>query len=66
MSRYVRAPSKPRAWIEDPVSYDDAPMIPNLEVDGHECVETGLLWADGSTIMRAPNPLGFGRDEEWS
>jgi hypothetical protein len=68
MSRYVRGPVRTvsRGWIEDPTFPEDAAMIPSLEVDGHECVETGLLWADGSTIMRAPNPLGFGRDGEWS
>lgn len=64
MSRYVKAPmtKRAKAWIEDEVSWDDAPMIPNIEVDNHECVETGLLWADGSTIWRAPNPIGFGSD----
>jgi hypothetical protein len=55
-----------RGWIEDPTFPEDAPMIASLEVDNHECVETGLLWGDGSAILRAPNPLGFGRDEEWS
>lgn len=61
----MRYLSKPRNWIEDEVAFDDSPMIPALSVDDHEAVDTGLLWADGSSIMRAPNPMGFGRDDEW-
>lgn len=60
MSRYVRA-SKRRAWDLD----EDEPFRPSLTVDDHETVETGLLWADGEPILRTPNPIGFGRDEEW-
>lgn len=44
---------------------DDPPLIPNLTVDNHECVETGLIWKDGTPIMRAPYPIGYGRDDEW-
>lgn len=68
MSRYVRrnTPPRSRGWVEDDTFSSDAPMLPSVEVDSHECVETGLLWSDGSAVMRAPNPMGFGRDEEWS
>lgn len=34
-------------------------------VSDHEAIDTGLLDANGDPIMRAPNPIGFGRDEEW-
>jgi len=34
-------------------------------VSDHEATDTGLLDANGDPIMRAPNPIGFGRDEEW-
>jgi hypothetical protein len=59
MSRYVR--QLPRAaglW-------DDESLCPALTVDDHQLVKTGLVWRDGSPIMRTPNPMGFGRDREW-
>lgn len=31
----------------------------------HEAVDTGLIDQDGNMILRAPNPMGFGRDDEW-
>lgn len=34
-------------------------------VSDHEATDTGLLDASGETIMRAANPIGFGRDEDW-
>lgn len=34
-------------------------------VSDHNATDTGLLDANGYTIMRAPNPIGFGKDEEW-
>lgn len=63
MARYVSRKSviKPRAdWIDD-----DYPMIPNLEVCDFEAADTGLLDASGHSIWREPNPIGFGRDDEW-
>jgi hypothetical protein len=62
MSRYFRArQSKPRAdWIDD-----DYPMLPALTVDDHEATDTGLIDAGGEAIWRAPNPMGFGKDDEW-
>jgi hypothetical protein len=65
MSRYftktpVRA-ARPRA--ED---WDDSPLILNsICVSDHEAADTGLVDHRGDAIMRAPNPVGFGRDEEW-
>jgi len=34
-------------------------------VSDHEATDTGLLDVNGDPIMRAPNPIGFGRDDEW-
>lgn len=62
MARYF---SKPRAWVADDLGHDDAPMIPALSVSDHEATDTGLLDADGNTVWRAANPIGFGRDDEW-
>lgn len=43
----------------------DNPLLPSLFVAEHEAVDTGLIWATGEPIMRMPNPIGFGRDDEW-
>lgn len=51
---------RPTAWLDD-----DGPLIPDLSVDDHEAVDTGLLWEDGTSIYRVPLPIGFGRDSEW-
>lgn len=40
-------------------------LLPDLWVPDHHPVDTGLVDARGNTIMRAPNPVGFGRDREW-
>jgi hypothetical protein len=69
MSRYVKRPAaRPtsRLYVEDHIFPDERPGINAVEVDSHEAADTGLLWADGSTVWRAPNPLGFGRNEEWN
>jgi hypothetical protein len=61
LARYVRATRKPRAdWLTD-----DNPLTPDITVDDHEPVETGILWPDGEPVMRTPNPIGFGRDGDW-
>jgi hypothetical protein len=45
---------------------DDAPLILNhLNVDEASYTPTGILTADGDMIYHMPNPIGFGRDEEW-
>lgn len=61
MARYAKASIRPRAdWFND-----DGPLVPQISVDDNEAVDTGLIWATGEPIMRLPNPIGFGRDEEW-
>lgn len=63
MARYVRAAtSADRHWLEDIVFDNEKPLIPSLLVSEHECVDTGLLWSDGTTVLRAPNPIGFGSE----
>ena len=68
MSRYARR----RAKIDTSLAArsfswedEDEPFRPGIEGADHEAVETGLLWEDGEPIMREPNPMGFGRDDEW-
>jgi hypothetical protein len=46
--------------------WDDAePHRPDLTVDDHQAVATGLFYPTGEPVMRLPNPIGFGRDSEW-
>lgn len=62
MSRYFtrQRAIKPRCeWS------DDYPLTPDISVPDHEPVDTGLVDSRGDAIMRAPRPVGFGRDEEW-
>lgn len=61
MARYF---SKPRAEADcDHWTLDRLEPVPT--VSDHEATDTGLLDLNGEAIMRAPNPIGFGRDEEW-
>lgn len=53
MSRYFTR-KRPSQWIADDLGPEDAPMIRE-----HEATDTGLLDADGNTIWRAPNEMGF-------
>lgn len=63
MPRYFTA-RKPKAlWTGDDTWVE--PMIPALTVCDHEATDTGILDADGEPIMRAPRPIGFGRDDQW-
>jgi hypothetical protein len=56
VTRYFAQPKRPKAV------YDDwNPMLPSLSVDDHVPVDTGLVNHRGEPIMRAPNPIGFGR-----
>lgn len=60
MSRYFTQPRKPRAaWG------DNEPLLPSLTVSDHRPVDTGLVDRHGNPIMRAPRPVGFGRDSDW-
>ncbi|APZ98081.1 hypothetical protein BWQ93_05990 [Sphingopyxis sp. QXT-31] len=65
MPRYFTRP-RAQGWVGDDL-YDDErkSLRPDLTVDEHVATDTGLLDAGGNTVMRAPNPVGFGRDEEW-
>ena len=53
MSRYFTR-KRPSQWIAD-----DLGPEPSLSVSEHEATDTGLLDADGNTIWRAPNEMGF-------
>lgn len=63
MARYFSRPTS--LWVEDEAAWD-APICANMPtISDHEAINTGLLDANGQTIWRAPNPVGFGRDDEW-
>lgn len=62
MARYF---TRPRAWVEDEDAWDAVKTDHIPTVSDHEAVDTGILDVFGNTIMRAPNPIGFGRDDEW-
>lgn len=61
MARYFSRPEAPRAYWD---TYSEV-FLPDLTVSEHRPVDTGLLDRRGDPIMRAPNPLGFGLDDEW-
>jgi hypothetical protein len=60
MPRYF---TRPRAWVGDDVWDDPQSHLPM--VSDHQAVDTGLLDLNGDAIMRAPKPIGFGKDDEW-
>lgn len=63
MPRYVRLARPAKAYRDD---WDGVePAAREVQVCDHEYVDTGLMFADGSPIMKAPTPIGFGRDDEW-
>jgi hypothetical protein len=65
----VRYFTRPRSDCAPPGSAEDTwftdPLLPNVDVPEHEASFTGLLDAKGEEIWRGPNPMGFGRDNEW-
>jgi hypothetical protein len=66
--RYFTQPNRPKSSDSSRGGYDPDdwnPLVPSLEVDDHIAVETGIIDERGDPIMRAPNPVGFGRDGEW-
>lgn len=66
MSRYFTRPRALRAfWVEDEHFSPDPTPSPQLTVSDHEATDTGLIDLNGDCIMRAPNPIGFGKDDEW-
>jgi hypothetical protein len=64
MSRYFTAPRSAH-YVEDEYYAPEPGRIADVFVPDHHAVETGILDAQGDMIMRAPNPVGFGRDAEW-
>lgn len=60
-----RRPARSSGWVEDETFSPEPLPVPHLSVAEHGVVDTGLLWSDGEPVVRAPNPIGFGRDEEW-
>lgn len=61
MARYFATPRKAERadWS------DDYPLLPDLHVPEHRPIATGVLDIRGDAIMRMPNPIGFGRDQDW-
>lgn len=64
MPRYITRAAKP-VYIETPLWGDEVGVTPSLTVDEHVPQFTGLLDSKGDEIWRAPNPVGFGKDDEW-
>lgn len=66
MPRYFSKRPRSDGWAGDDL-YDDerGGMLLELTVDEHVATDTGLLDADGNAIWRGPNPVGFGKDDEW-
>lgn len=63
MARYFIASATKALWVSDDVYVDAQSHVPC--VPDHEATFTGLLDVNGDEIMRAPRPIGFGRDDEW-
>lgn len=60
MARYFTRP-RSSDWFPS----DDCPRPSSMDVPDHNPVDTGLIDRDGNAIWRSPNPIGFGRDDEW-
>ncbi len=63
MPRYFTRPRALLVGDDDVWPVDIAGHIPS--VSDHHATNTGILDANGDPIMRAPRPIGFGRDEDW-
>lgn len=61
-ARYLTRPA--RSWIEDETFAE--PARHDIFVTEAAPVATGIIDASGSEFFRMPNPIGFGRDEEWA
>lgn len=61
--RYVRAAKSFAPLFVEPL-WDDQALVPDVRVSEHEAVNTGLLFADGTPVMRVNDPIGFGRENE--
>jgi hypothetical protein len=65
MPRYFCRKITARGYVEDDIDVPLAGLI-NMPCVPENCaVDTGLVSADGITIWREPNPVGFGKDDEW-
>lgn len=64
MSRYFTRPTA-ALWVEDEHYSPDPSRIHEPSVPDHVATDTGLLDVRGDRIMRAPNPIGFGKDKDW-
>lgn len=63
MARYFTHPAPPVRADDD--DWYGRPLIIEPYVPDHRPVDTGLVDLNGTPIMRAPNPIGFGRDADW-
>lgn len=63
MSRYFVA--RRALWVEDEEAWGAHVSDSVPTVCDHEATDTGLVDINGDAIMRAPNPIGFGKDDEW-
>lgn len=63
MSRYFTQRAAPAKADDD--DWFARPLIVDPYVSEHQPIDTGLVDIRGAAIMRAPNPMGFGRDGEW-
>lgn len=61
----MRYQSVPLRSDDESYWWEQGPLLPHLSVDGPVRVNTGLLDQLGHPIYRIPNPIGFGRMEEW-
>ncbi len=60
MKRYfVRRAPKASLYVDDDPRWPEPTFEPHMNVPEHIATNTGLLDANGDTIMRAPNPMGF-------
>jgi hypothetical protein len=66
MARYfVRPTTAKSSVVRADWDYDDPLPMRDVYVPDHEAADTGLVDIRGDAIMRAPNPMGFGKDDEW-
>lgn len=66
MARYfTRAAIVPEPMVWENTRIDTDGMKPSLCAADFEPTDTGLIDVRGDPIMRAPNPIGFGKDGDW-